>query len=70
MSKARVSPADLIQQVDQKVSQVRTRALDVSFNELYDMYCSKELIIDPDFQRLFRWSEAKQSQFIESLKES
>jgi hypothetical protein len=31
------------------------------------MYKSKELIINPDFQRLFRWSEGKQSQFIESL---
>ena len=31
------------------------------------MYKSDELNIDPDFQRLFRWSEEKQSQFIESL---
>ncbi|MBN1609916.1 MAG: DUF262 domain-containing protein [Polyangiaceae bacterium] len=67
MSKSRVSPAELIASIDSKISRVRTRALDVSFNELYDMHESKELIINPDFQRLFRWSEAKQSQFVESL---
>ncbi len=60
-------PAALIQAVDTAVTRVRTRTLDVSFNELFDMYKSKELIIAPDFQRLFRWSEVKQSQFIESL---
>jgi Protein of unknown function DUF262 len=31
------------------------------------MYNSEELIIRPEYQRLFRWSTAKQSQFIESL---
>jgi hypothetical protein len=36
-------------------------------NELADMYKSEELDIDPEFQRLFRWSSEKQSQFIESL---
>lgn len=60
-------PATLIQTVDSAVTRVRTRALDVSFNELFDMYKSKELVIAPDFQRLFRWSEVKQSQFVESL---
>lgn len=60
-------PAALIHAVDTAVTRVRTRALDVSFNELFDMYKSKELIIAPDFQRLFRWSAVKQSQFIESL---
>lgn len=43
------------------------RNLDISFNELYDMYNEKELIIQPEFQRLFRWTEKQQSLFIESL---
>lgn len=62
-----VTPAMLITAVDTAVMRVRTRALDVSFNELFDMYQSKELIISPEYQRLFRWPESKQSQFIESL---
>lgn len=67
MSTERASATELLQSIDGAVSRVRTKALDFSFNELFDMYKSKELIIDPEFQRLFRWSEAKQSQFIESL---
>jgi len=67
MSTRKPTPTDLIQSVDSAISRVRTRAVDVSFNELFDMYKSKELIIEPDFQRLFRWSEGKQSQFVESL---
>jgi hypothetical protein len=67
MSTGKPTPTDLIQSVDGAISRVRTRAVDVSFNELLDMYKSKELVINPDFQRLFRWSEGKQSQFVESL---
>jgi hypothetical protein len=61
------SPAKLIASVDGAIVRVRTRSVDVSFNELFDMHKSKELVINPDFQRLFRWPESKQSQLIESL---
>lgn len=43
------------------------RNFDISFNELYDMYKDEELIIQPEFQRLFRWSGKQQSLFMESL---
>lgn len=43
------------------------RNFDISFNELYDMYKDGELLIRPEFQRLFRWSHNQQSLFIESL---
>jgi hypothetical protein len=61
------SPVDLIDAVNRRISSVRTRSLDLSFNELLDMYESGELVIDPDYQRMFRWSEGSQSRFIESL---
>jgi hypothetical protein len=57
----------VLEDVDAQIKQVRTRALDLSFNELLDMYESSELIIDPDYQRLFRWTSENQSRFIESL---
>jgi len=60
-------PGSLLLAIDEKVASVRTRALDLSFNELLDMFDNQELIIKPDYQRLFRWSEGKQSRFIESL---
>jgi hypothetical protein len=67
MTEVKRNPAELIESVDTAVIQVRTKNLDISFNELYDMFQSGELLIQPEFQRLFRWSEARQSQFIESL---
>lgn len=63
----KIDPSDLLKAIDGAVIRVRTKALDFSFNELFDMYKSDELIIEPEFQRLFRWKEIRQSQFIESL---
>ena len=58
---------NLIENVDNQIIKIRTKSLDVSFNELYDMYKNNELTISPDYQRLFRWEEEKQSRFVESL---
>ena len=33
---------NLIENVDNQIIEIRTKSLDVSFNELYDMYQSKE----------------------------
>lgn len=61
--------ASLREIVDGKAAMARTRRLDISFNELKDMYESeaRELEITPAFQRVFVWNEIQQSQFIESL---
>ena len=61
------SPDELIQAIDDKITAVRTQSLDFSFNELADMHDAGELIIDPEFQRMFRWSEGAQARFIETL---
>lgn len=65
--KPMIDPTELLKAIDGAVTRVRTKALDFSFNELFDMYKSDELIIEPEFQRLFRWKGIRQSQFIESL---
>lgn len=62
-----VAIENLIENVDNQIINIRTRSLDVSFNELLDMHKDNELVIAPDYQRLFRWEEEKQSRFIESL---
>lgn len=41
--------------------------LDMSFGELMNMYDAGELIIDPEFQRYFRWDISQRTKFIESL---
>jgi hypothetical protein len=59
--------AVLLEAVHNQVKKVQTNSLDLSFNELMDMYEQCELIVDPEYQRAFRWSEGKESRFIESL---
>lgn len=39
----------------------------MSIGEIINMYKEKELILNPDYQRLFRWSIRQQSRFIESI---
>jgi hypothetical protein len=58
---------NLIETVESKIQEVRTTSLDISFNEILDMYTNKELIIKPAYQRGFRWSDEQQSRFIESI---
>jgi hypothetical protein len=62
-----VSGGELISAVDAKITAVRTSSLDLSMNELADMYSAGELIIDPEFQRMFRWTIGAQARFMESL---
>ena len=44
-----------------------TDRLDMSFGEIMSMYEREEIIISPDFQRLFRWDDYQQTRFIESI---
>ena len=57
----------LLQAIEEQKKRLTTTSLDLSFNELVDMIGTGELNIQPDFQRLFQWSPATQSRFIESL---
>ena len=41
--------------------------VDMSFGELINMYTNGELVIEPEFQRLFRWDISQRTRFIESL---
>lgn len=40
---------------------------DMSFGEVMNLYRDKELVIDPEFQRLFRWNASQKTRFLESL---
>lgn len=53
--------------IEERLKELKITSLDISFNELADMYQDKELIIKPEYQRTFRWDIEKQSRFIESL---
>lgn len=62
-----IDPVALIAAADAQVAKVRTQGKDYSFNELLSMHEEGELVINPEYQRLFRWPEEKESRFIESL---
>jgi len=53
--------------LDEKVIEtrntLRTERMDISFGEIIRMYLDTELIISPDFQRLFRWDSTQRTKF-------
>jgi len=53
-----------IQNARQKVI---TDGYEMSLGEIINLYRDGELIIDPVFQRLFRWDDQRKTRFIESL---
>ena len=63
--------AEKVALLEKAVSDERKRLssdrLDISFGELISLYKNNELIIRPEYQRLFRWSEAQKTALIESI---
>lgn len=62
---------DKIKQLETQLEDTRNSLLidrlDMSFGEIMSMYERDEIIIDPDFQRLFRWDTYQRTRFIESI---
>jgi hypothetical protein len=59
--------SDLEQEIDEKIGEVRTDSVDFSVGEIASLHSAKELVIQPEYQRLFRWSPEQKSRLIESL---
>lgn len=57
----------LEEQISVKVGEVRTDSFDMSFGEIANLHVNKELIIQPEYQRLFRWTTQQKSHLIESI---
>lgn len=57
----------LVQEVEKARRQVKTDSYAMSLGELVTMYESRELNINPAFQRLFRWNINQKSRFVESV---
>jgi hypothetical protein len=54
-------------EIDRERNNIRTDKLDISYGELASLYESEELVVAPEYQRLFRWSTDQKANFIESL---
>lgn len=57
----------LKQEIEQKRNSLSTDRLDMSYGEIISMYQNDDLIINPEFQRLFRWDNFQKTRFIESI---
>lgn len=62
-----ISLNELIEQVHKAKKEFITDGYSMSIGELVTMYREEELIVNPDFQRKFRWSIEQQSRLIESI---
>lgn len=62
-----VTQEDLLKAIESSRNTLQTDKLDMSFGEIMSMYDRGEIIINPDFQRLYRWSDYQKTRFIESV---
>lgn len=57
----------LLDEIDTAQRNVRTDAFQMSIGELVNLYEEGDIIIAPEFQRLFRWEIGQKSKLVESL---
>lgn len=62
-----VTQEKLLSDIEKSRNTLQTDKLDMSFGEIMNMYEREEIIINPDFQRLYRWSDYQKTRFIESV---
>lgn len=63
----RVSQEDLLSSIENSRNTLQTDKLDMSFGEIMSMYEREEIIINPEFQRLYRWTDYQKTRFVESI---
>ena len=57
----------LEQEIETGRQDIYAEGYDMSFGELASLYRNKELVINPAYQRLFRWEDSQKTKFIESI---
>lgn len=66
-----ISLEEKVQELENEVDLGRKRLtadrMDISFGEILNMYREDELIIRPEYQRLYRWNNTQKTALIESL---
>ncbi|WP_414048097.1 DUF262 domain-containing protein [Macrococcus equi] len=58
---------NLEEEIRNKSKEIYTDSLSMSIGELASMYKDKELELQPEYQRFFRWSNSQKTKFIESI---
>ncbi|MDR1534785.1 MAG: DUF262 domain-containing protein [Planctomycetota bacterium] len=57
----------LEEQINKNKREIHTDSYSMSIGEVINLYRDKDLDIHPEFQRMFRWSSAQRTSFIESV---
>jgi hypothetical protein len=55
----------LQEQIDAARQSIVSDGYEMSIGEIANLYADEEIIISPDFQRLFRWDLSRKTRFIE-----
>lgn len=63
----KVLQEQLLADIEFSRNTLQTDKLDMSFGEIMSMYEKNEIIINPEFQRLYRWTDFQKTRFIESI---
>lgn len=58
---------DLIKQIEKRKTSFKTESYSMSIGELVNLYENDEIIIRPEYQRLFRWTHGQKVKLIESI---
>lgn len=53
--------------IEKKIGEVRTGFMDITLGEISNMHQAGEIVIQPEYQRLFRWTDQQKSHLIESI---
>jgi len=57
----------LVKEVESKRTYFKTDSYPMSIGELFNLYESGEVIIRPEYQRLFRWTQGQKVKLVESI---
>ncbi|AVR46786.1 DUF262 domain-containing protein [Christiangramia fulva] len=57
----------LLREIEEKKTEFKTDSYPMSIGELINLHKNDELLINPDFQRYFRWSNTQKTKLIESI---
>jgi Protein of unknown function DUF262 len=59
--------AKLDKELNDARKEIKTQKLSMSIGELCSLFKKKEIVLNPNFQRVFRWGNDQQSRLIESI---
>jgi hypothetical protein len=57
----------LIQEIEKSRTSFKTESYSMSIGELANLYTNKEIVIRPEYQRLFRWTQGQKVKLVESI---